>query len=404
MINQEMFLELKEVKKVPIRNGYGEGLVVAGEKNKNVVVLCADLTESTRSLLFQQKFPERYIQVGVAEQNMASLAAGMCLAGKIPFISSYAMFSPGRNWEQIRTTICYNEVNVKIGGAHAGISVGPDGATHQAIEDIAIMRPIANMTVIVPCDAIEAKKATIAAAEFYGPCYIRFAREKTPLITTEKTPFIVGKAEIYRFGEDVAIIACGQMVYEALKAAEELEKENISAMVINNHTIKPIDEKTIIEAAQKTGCIVTAEEHQVNGGMGSAVAEVIVKNFPVPIKMVGVQTRFCESGDPEQLMDKFGLRAKDIVVAARQSIAMKKFKKSVNDPFRTKDGKEIRSLHELHYVLTKMNNEIFNYHVNENKNDFANWIRDTFKDNDLAEAVKKAKTKEAIASIIKLRL
>ncbi len=396
--------DLKEVKKVPIRNGYGEGLVVAGEKNKNVVVLCADLTESTRSLAFQQKFPERFVQIGVAEQNMASLAAGMCLNKKIPFISSYAMFSPGRNWEQIRTTVCYNEVNVKIGGAHAGISVGPDGATHQAIEDIAIMRPIANMTVLVPCDAIEARKATIAAAEFYGPCYIRFAREKTPVMTTDKTPFTIGKAEVFRTGDDVAIIACGQMVYEALKAAEQLEKEGISAMVVNNHTIKPIDEKTLVDAAQKCGCMATAEEHQVNGGMGSAVAEVVVKNYSVPIKMIGVQTRFGESGDPEELMDKFGLRAKDIVVAAKQSIAMKKLKKSVNDPFKTKDGKEISSLYELHYVLTKMDNEVFAHHVNEKKNDFANWIKDSFKDNDLAEAIKKAKTKEAIASIIKLRL
>ncbi|MEM3126790.1 MAG: transketolase C-terminal domain-containing protein [Candidatus Woesearchaeota archaeon] len=405
MINKEMFLaDLKDVKKIPLRNGYGEGLVIAGEKNKNVVVLCADLSESTRSLQFQQKFPERFIEVGVAEQNMASLAAGMCLAGKIPFISSYAMFSPGRNWEQIRTTICYNEVNVKIGGAHAGISVGPDGATHQAIEDIAIIRPIPNMTVIVPCDSIEAKKATVAAAEFYGPCYIRFAREKTPVMTTDKTPFTVGKAEIFRFGEDIAIVACGQMVYEALKAAEELEKEGISAMVVNNHTIKPIDEKTLIDTAQRCGAIVTAEEHQINGGMGSAVAEVIVKNYPVPIKMVGVQTRFGESGDPEELMDKFGLRAKDIIIAAKQALAMKKVKNCVNDPFVLKSGEKIYSLHELYYSLKKMSDDIFNHHVNDKKNDFANWIKDSFKDQKLADAIKKSKTKEAIIAVVGLRI
>lgn len=313
----------ENIEKIPIRNGYGDGLVVAGTNNPNVVVLCADLTESTRSLAFAEKFPARFIEVGVAEQNMASLASGFYLAGKIPFISSYAMFSPGRNWEQIRTTICYNGANVKIAGAHAGVSVGPDGATHQAVEDIAITRVIPNMTVIAPCDSIEAKKATFKAAETTGPVYIRFAREKTPVVTTEETPFEIGRAEIFKAGKDVSIIACGPLVYEAMIAAKELEEKGISTEVINSHTIKPLDEKTILNSVKKTGAVVTVEEHQITGGLGGAVAEFLSQNYPAPIEMVGMPNTFGESGLPDELLEKFGMKARHIIAAAKKTIGRK---------------------------------------------------------------------------------
>lgn len=322
----EKVLDLAAIEQAPTRNGYGEGVVEAGEKNNNVVVLCADLTESTRSEGFAKKFPERFVELGVAEQNMASVASGMAAMGKVPFISSYAMFSPGRNWEQIRTTICYNERHVIIAGAHAGVSVGPDGATHQAIEDIAITRVIANMTVIVPCDAIEARKATAAAAELAGPVYMRFAREKTPVFTTAETPFAVGRAEVFFESDkkpDVAIIACGPLVHNAILAAAELEKSGVAVRVINNHTIKPMDEKTIIQTAKDAGCLVTVEEHQINGGMGSAVAEVITRNFPVPIEFVGVENRFGESGEPQELIKHFGMAPEHIVAAARRALQRK---------------------------------------------------------------------------------
>jgi transketolase len=286
-------------------------------------VLCADLEESTRSHWFHQKFPDRYIELGVAEQNMATVAAGLANYGKIPFISSYAAFSPGRNNEQIRTTISINNVSVKIGGAHAGISVGPDGATHQALEDIALMRVQPRMTVLVPCDAIEARKATLAAASCPGPVYIRFGREKSPVLTTEETPFQIGKAEIFRHGKDVAIIGCTMILYNALVAAEELAKEGIDCMVVNNHTVKPMDEKTIIDAAKETGAVVTVEEHQIMGGMGSAVAEVLAKNYPVPMEFIGVRDRFGESGDPWQLVDEFGMGIASIKEAVKRAIQRK---------------------------------------------------------------------------------
>ena len=271
----------------------------------------------------------------MAEQNMASVASGLAAVGKIPFISSYAMFSPGRNWEQIRTTICYNERHVIIAGAHAGVSVGPDGATHQAIEDIAITRPIANMTVLSPCDMHEVRKATIAAADLAGPVYIRFAREKTPVFTTSDTPFEVGKAEIFwdsggspslrsgRLSLDAAIIACGPLVHNAILAAADLEKEGLKIRVINNPTIKPMDEKTIIEAAKDAGAVVTVEEHQVAGGMGSAVAEVLAKNFPVPIEFIGVQNRFGESGTPDELIEHFGMGVSHIKEAVKKVLTRK---------------------------------------------------------------------------------
>ena len=313
----------EDIEQIPTRFGYGEGLVIAGKENPNIVALCADLTDSTRTSVFKKEFPDRFVEVGIGEQNMASLASGMAAVGKIPFISSYAMFSPGRNWEQIRTTICYNNQNVKIAGAHSGVSVGPDGATHQAIEDMAITRVIPNMVVIAPCDSIEAKKATIAAARHKGPVYIRFTREKTPVMTTEDTPFEIGKAEIYREGKNVSIIACGPLLYEALKAAEELAKDGISAEVINNHTIKPMDKETILKSIQKTGCVVTIEEHQAMGGMGSAVSEILSQNLPVPMEIIGVQDRFGESGEPNELLEKFGLTSKNVIEAAKKAIKRK---------------------------------------------------------------------------------
>ncbi|OGE84236.1 MAG: transketolase [Candidatus Doudnabacteria bacterium RIFCSPHIGHO2_01_FULL_49_9] len=322
-LSEKVFKE--DIEQAPTRNGYGEGLVVAGEKDPNVVVLCADLTESTRAEAFAKKFPERFVQMGVAEQNMATVAAGLGISGKIPFISSYAAFSPGRNWEQIRTTICYNDSNVKIAGHHAGISVGPDGATHQAVEDIATMRVLANMKVLVPCDAVEAKKMTVAAASIWGPIYIRFTREKTPVFTTEETPFTPGKAEVLWDSKnaDCAIIGCGPVVYNALLAAKELEKEGIHVLVLNNHTIKPMDEKKVASVAEKCGAVVTVEEHQVMGGMGSAVAEVLARKHPIPIEFVGMQNTFGESGPPSELIEKYGMGVESIKEAVKRVIKRK---------------------------------------------------------------------------------
>lgn len=315
----------KSIKMVATRQGYGEGLVIAGEKDERVVVLCADLTESTRSILFKERFPERFIEVGVAEQALATIAAGIANYGKIPFISSYAAFSPGRNWEQIRTTIALNDLPVKIGGAHAGLTVGPDGATHQMLEDMALMRTMPNMTVVAPCDAIEARKATVEAAKTEHPVYIRFAREKTPVFTTDKTPFKIGRAEIIWEAKDpqVAIVACGPLVYEALLAAKELTKKGIEVLVVNSHTVKPIDEKEIIRAAKITGAVVTVEEHQITGGLGGAVAEVLVKNYPVSMEFIGMPDSFGESGAPDELLTKYGMKAKNIVEATIKVAARK---------------------------------------------------------------------------------
>lgn len=320
-LNPKLFDE--DIEQVPSRDGYGEGLVLAGEENPNVVALCADLTESTRTQAFAEKFPERFIEVGVAEQNLASVGAGMALGGKVPFITSYATFSPGRNWEQIRTTIAYNDVPVKIIGSHAGISVGPDGATHQALEDMAIMRAMPNMAVICPCDHIEAKKATAALAKTGKPGYMRLSRDKVPVITTDETPFEIGKAVQYTEGHDVAIIACGQMVYKALLAARELNEHKISVRVVNCHTIKPLDTKTILKAAEECGCLVTVEEHQIHGGLGSAVCEVVSQHFPVPIKTIGIEDHFGESGEPQELLEKFGLTVENIKKGCLQVMRMK---------------------------------------------------------------------------------
>jgi len=308
---------------LPNRDGYGHGLLELGVTNEQVVVLDADLAKSTRSDWFANKFPERFFDIGIAEQDMIGTAAGFALGGKIPFATTYGVFVTGRAWDQIRTTVCYSNLNVKIAGAHGGISVGPDGATHQALEDIALMRVLPNMQVVVPCDAIEAKKATIAAAGVNGPFYLRFAREATPVFTEENDFFEIGMANVLKEGSDVTIIACGPIVYEALLASAELADQGISAQVINMHTIKPLDEATILKAAQETGAFVTAEEHQVAGGLGSAVTEFLIKNCPIPLEMVGIQDTFGESGTPEELTIKYGLMAKDIVLAVKKVVNRK---------------------------------------------------------------------------------
>lgn len=295
------------------RDGFGEALLDLGNKNKDVVAVSADLAESTRCLDFGKKYPSRFFEVGVAEQNMAGVAAGLALEGLIPFICSFAVFSPGRNWEQIRISICYNKANVKIISSHAGLNVGEDGATHQAIEDIALMRVLPNMTVIAPCDFEETKKAILAAAKIKGPVYIRYGRGKTAVITSKQSKFQIGKADILRQGKDVTIIACGPMVAEALKAAEELARQKISVEVINCHTIKPIDKATIIKSAKKTKKVITVEEHQVNGGLGSTVAEVLSQNCPVRLKIIGMPDKFGESGTAKQLLDKYGLNYLNII-------------------------------------------------------------------------------------------
>jgi transketolase len=301
----------------PTRFGYGEGLVKLGEINPNVVVFDADLAKSTTTIWFAEKFPTRFFDAGIAEQNMLGMAAGMSLMGKIPFVTTYGVFVSGRAWDQIRTTVCYSNLNVKIGGAHGGVSVGPDGATHQALEEITIMRVLPNMTVLSPCDANEAYKATLAAAEMRGPVYLRFGREKVPLLTKPEDPFEIGKAVVYRRGADVGLLATGHMVYHALLAAEALEKEGVSAYVLNVHTIKPIDEEAILDVAAKCKCLVTCEEHQVTGGFGGAVAEVLAKRRPVPMRFIGVQDRFGESGKPDELFEVFGLSAAHIAAAAK---------------------------------------------------------------------------------------
>ena len=324
-LNNDVFDENKLLM-APTRSGYGEGLVAAGEANNNVVVLCADLTESTRCEAFAKKFPERFFECGIAEQNLATIAAGLGVSGKIPFISSYATFSPGRNWEQIRTTIAYNDSNVKIAGHHAGISTGPDGATHQATEDIATMRVIPNMKIIIPCDAIEAKKTTLAAAKIWGPVYLRFQREKSPVFTTEDTPFTPGKAEIFWQSKrpQVLIIGCGALVHSALLAARELEKEKIGTTVLNVHTIKPLDEEKIVSLVKKIGAVVTVEEHQISGGLGGAVAETLGRRAPAPIEFIGLHDTFGESGLPSELLEKYGMGIGSIKSAAKKVLKRKR--------------------------------------------------------------------------------
>ena len=307
------------------RDGFGTGLVEAGERDVNVVALSADLTESTRVEAFKKKFPERFVEVGVAEQNLAALASGFAAYGKIPFMTSYASFNPGRNNEQIRTTISLNRANVKVCGMHAGVSVGPDGATHQALEDIALMRVQPNMTVINPCDTEEARKATLAAASLVGPVYLRFGREKTAVMTTSETPFEIGKANILWKSEApaVAIFATGSLVYNALQAAKLLEERGIQANIINIHTIKPLDRETVVREARASGAVVTVEEHQIAGGLGSAIAEVLAAECPAPIEFIGMHDEFGQSGTPDELIKHYKMDAESIAAAAEKVVQRK---------------------------------------------------------------------------------
>lgn len=312
----------EEVERKPTRFGYADALLDLGRTNPNVVVFDADLSKSTLTCRFAQEYPDRFFDMGIAEQNMLGTAGGMSLVGKIPFVTTYGTFVVGRAYDQIRTTVCYSNLNVKIAGAHGGISVGPDGATHQALEEITAMRVMPNATVLVPADSDQAYKATLAAAETPGPVYIRLGREPVPCYTGD-APFAVGKADVYREGTDVALLSVGVMVYEALRAAEILSERGIQARVVNCHTVKPIDKEMIVSCAKECGCIITAEEHQMYGGFGGAVAEVIVQTHPVPMRIIGVQDRFGESGAPEVLMGEFGLTRDDIVREALSVVGRK---------------------------------------------------------------------------------
>jgi len=307
----------------PNRKGFGRGLKVAGELDVNVVALCADLTESTQMSIFKEAFPDRFIEIGIAEQNLVTVAAGLAGQGKIPFASSYAAFSPGRNWEQIRTTACLNDRPVKIIGSHAGLSVGPDGATHQMLEDIALMRVLPNMIVIAPCDSLEAERATLAIAKDLRPSYMRLAREASPIISTSETPFEIGKAYVYSEGKDVTIISTGTMTSKALLAVSMLYNDGISAEVVHCPTIKPLDAETILKSVEKTRCVVTCEEAQIAGGLGGAIAELLADNDPVFITRVGLKNEFGQSGSPDELYEHYGLTPKHIAMAVHAVVSKK---------------------------------------------------------------------------------
>ena len=311
----------EDVEQEPIRAGFGRGLKAAGEANENVVALCADLTDSTKMSEFKEAFPRRFVEIGVAEQNLVTVASGMARAGKIPFTSSYAAFSPGRNWEQIRTTIALNDQPVKIIGSHAGVSVGPDGATHQMLEDIALMRVLPNMIVIAPGDSVEADKATRLIAENGKPTYLRLARDKSAIFSTDESPFEIGKAYVLREGHDISLVGTGTMTYELLMAAKRLEEQGINAEVVHVPTIKPLDEETILKSVQKTGRVLTAEEAQMNGGFGGAIAELLSEKLPTPLYRVGMHDRFGESGAPRELLEHFGLDNKNIAKEAAEFIS-----------------------------------------------------------------------------------
>lgn len=329
MLNPEMKLreDIFEPKDLaPTRAGFGQGLVEAAEADERVVGICADLTESTKMDAFEKKFPERFIQVGVAEQNLVTVGAGMANYGKIPFVTSYAAFSPGRNWEQIRTTIALNDVPVKIVGSHVGLHTGPDGATHQMLEDMALMRALPNMIVLSPCDSEEARKATLAAAQNGKPVYIRIVREKTPVMTTTETPFEIGKILALWRGKDpqAAIFGTGPILHNALLAARELEKEGIAVSVLNVHTVKPLDRETLVREARAAGAVVALEEHQEAGGLGGAIAEVLAQEAPTPMEFVGVEDRFGQSGKPAELIEHYRMGVSHIVEGVKAAIAKKK--------------------------------------------------------------------------------
>ena len=307
--------------KIPMRDGYGKALLKLIGNGKPVVALDADVAKSTRTVWVRDQYPEHFLDMGIAEQDMVGTASGLALGGIIPFASTYGVFLAGRAWDQMRTTVCYNNLNVKLAGAHAGISVGPDGATHQALEAVALMRVLPNMTVVVPCDAVETEKATLALAEREGPCYIRFGREAVPVITDEDSPFEIGKANVLRDGKDAVLFANGAMVYEGLEAAKQLAGEGIDLMVVNLHTVKPLDQEAVLAAARKTGRVITAEEHQAAGGMGSAVAECLAQHYPVPMRILGMQDGFGESGAPDELMKRYGFSSDAIYQAVKDFVA-----------------------------------------------------------------------------------
>lgn len=321
MLHPDLFTERQQ--SIPTRNGYGDALVELGE-DERVVVLTADLAESTRVQAFRERYPERFIECGVSEQHMVGMAAGLALSGKIPFLSSYATFMPGRTWDQVRVSVCYTHANVKLVGAHAGLSVGPDGATHQALEDIAITRVLPNLTVLVPCDYHEAKQATIAMAGIEGPAYLRLTREKSPVLLAENVPFVVGKHSVVRAGNDVTIIACGPLLYEALDAARQLKIRGIEAEVINASTIKPFDQKTLLKSVKKTGCVVTVEEHQIHGGLFGAVSEILAQELPTPIEPVAMPDRFGESGEPAELLRTYGLTSASIIKSVKKALSRRR--------------------------------------------------------------------------------
>ena len=324
-LNPKIFSET--IKRISPRDGFGEGLVIAGEMDERVVALCADVTESLRMHLFRNRFPERFVEVGIAEQNMVGIASGLAASGKIPVIGSYAVFSPGRNWEQIRTTICYNQQKVILIGSHAGLNVGPDGASHQALEDIALMRVLPNMAVVCPADALEARKAILSAIEYKTSVYIRLPREKSPIFTTEETLWEIGKSQELWVPKSkngkfsgITIFACGYLVYKALEAAKELEQEGIFVTVINNSAIKPLDEEMTLKWAKKSKAIITLEEHQIAGGMGSAIAEFLSENYPLPIKFMGIKDTFGQSGQSEELLEKYNLNKEAIKQTVKEMI------------------------------------------------------------------------------------
>jgi transketolase len=322
MLNKNLFTN-KEIQK-STRDAFGETLLALGQTNKDIVVVSADLAESTRTHHFAKKYPQRFFEAGVAEQNMLGVAAGLALGGKIAFAASFGVFSPGRNWDQLRISVCYSQANVKIVSTHSGLAVGADGASHQALEDVAITRCLPNLTVIAPIDYEQTKKAVREIAKFNGPVYLRLARQASPIMTTAQTPFQIGKANVLQTGSDVTLIGCGPLMYEALKAAQELQKQKINIEIINLHTIKPLDEATILKSVRKTKCLVTVEEHQLAGGLGSAVAEMLAQKYPVPTQMIGVQNKFGESGTPEELWKKYKLNHEYIIQAIQKVLTRKK--------------------------------------------------------------------------------
>ncbi|HEY1074354.1 MAG TPA: transketolase C-terminal domain-containing protein [Patescibacteria group bacterium] len=317
------YLDEKRIEQAPTREGFGKALVAIGEQDERVVGLTGDLSESTRMDGFQKSFPERFFEVGVAEQNMMGIAAGLALSGKIPFITSYATFSPGRNWDQLRVSVCYSDANVKVIGCHSGLSVGPDGATHQALEDIAITRVLPNLIVVAPADSNEAYQATIALAKYEGPAYMRLTREKSPVFTSSSQPFVVGKAIHALAGDDVTIITAGPISYEVLQALEGLSDRDITCDVIFCPTIKPLDQDTILKSVRRTKAVVTVEEHQIDGGLGSAVCELLAEHHPVPVERVGMPNSFGQSGQPNELWATYGLTRKSITDAVKRAIKRK---------------------------------------------------------------------------------